>query len=279
MGLLQSRLTIVAAVILGLASQTQALTTDNLEHLATTNGSLTIGDKTFSNFDFLANGLTDFDASQIRVTASIANGVYYLTYAGNISLVSGGPATADLLLNYRVTAATGLINMIDQLYTGSAQPIGGSFLAIDETVRDLNGNLVANSHLDGNDLSDPSPEPGDNLNINPGLGTIDVTKDIAFGSVNGGFISISEVRQSFHQVPEPGTMAMLILGLGILGMVIYQKLGLKLTLEKMTKKSQPRWKCPNQADGKQKRVSRRVHHLVRPMAVPVIYVAKISPSI
>jgi hypothetical protein len=207
----------VAAVLLGLASQAQAVTTDNLDHLATTNGSLTIGDKTFSNFDFLASGLTSFDASQIRVTASVSNGVYYLTYGGNISLVSGGPATADLLLNYRVTATTGLINMIDQLYTGSAQPIGGSFISIDETVRDINGNLVANSHLDGNDLSDPSAEPGDNLFINPGLDTIDVTKDIAFGTVNGGMISVSEVRQSFHQVPEPGTMALFVLGLGIVG--------------------------------------------------------------
>jgi hypothetical protein len=277
MGLLQSRLAMVAAVILGLASQTRAVTTDNLEHLATANGSLTIGDKTFSNFDFLASGLTSFDASQIRVTASVANGVYYLTYAGNISLVSGGPATADLLLNYRVTAATGLINMIDQLYTGSAQPIGGSFLSIDETVRDINGNLVANSHLDGNDLSDPSPEPGDNLFINPALDTIDVTKDIAFGSVNGGFISISEVRQSFHQVPEPGTMASFVLGLAILGMFIYQKLGVGLTSEKVTKKSQPTWKCPNQGNQKQRQVRRRVHHLVRPLTVPVIYVARISP--
>ena len=227
----QPKWALAAAVLLGFASQTQAATTDNLQHLADTDGSLTIGDKTFSNFDFLASGLTSFDASQIQVTASVANGTYFLTWAGNISLVSGsGSITADLLLNYRVTAATGLIDMIDQSYTGSAQPTGGSFLAIDETVRDSQGNLVANSHLDGNDLSDPSEEPGDNLHLNPPQPTIDITKDIAFGIVNGGFVTISEIRQSFHQIPESGTVSMLVLGSAIVGFVVRQKLRPKLPL-------------------------------------------------
>ena len=222
---------LAAAFLLGVASQTQAQTTDNLQHLADTAGSLTIGDKTFSNFDFLTTGLTSFDASQIQVTASLSNGTYFLTWAGNISLVSGaGPVSADLLLNYRVTASTGLITAIDQSYTGSAQPVGGAFLAIDETVRDINGALVANSHLDGNDLSDPSAELGDNLNLNLGQPIIDVTKDIAFGIVDSGFVTISEIRQSFTQIPEAGTTSMLVIGLGILGFVVRQQFRPKLPL-------------------------------------------------
>jgi hypothetical protein len=226
------RWALVAAVALGLASQTGAATTDNLEHLTITGGSLTIGDKTFSNFNFLPSlGLTSFDPSQIRVTASLAGGTYFLTWAGNISLVSGGPATADLMLNYRVTAATGMIDMIDQEFTGSVQPTGGgAFLAIDETVRDINGKRVANSHLDANDMSDTPAEAGDNLNLNPAQQIIDVTKDIAFGIVNGGFVSVSEIRQSFHQVPEAGTTPMLVVGLGILGFVVRQKIRPKLPL-------------------------------------------------
>lgn len=192
-----------------------AATTDNLQHLVATGGSLSIGNMTFSSFDFLASGLTSFDASQIRVTASVSGGVYYLAWAGNMSLVSNGPATADLVLNYRVTASAGLINMIDQFYTGSAQPTGSSFLSIDETVRDTTGRVVANSHLDGSDFSDPFAEPGDNLFINPGQQTLDVTKDLGFGLASGGFVTISEVRQSFHQVPEPGTKGLLVIGLAI----------------------------------------------------------------
>lgn len=217
-------LIVAAAMLLGLACQASAATSDNLKHLVDTGGSLTIGDKVFSNFDFVANGLTSFDPSQIRVTASFDNGVYYLTWAGNMSLVSGGgPASADLVLNYTVTATAGTINMIDQLYTGSAQPSGGSFLAIDETVRDRNGNLVANSHLDAHDLSDPFAEPGDNLNVNPSQSVLHVTKDISFGVVNGGFVTISEVRQSFHQVPEASTTVMLILGLALVGIVTFRQ--------------------------------------------------------
>ncbi len=223
---------LAVAAVMGLAGQTKAAITDNLQNLATTGGSLTVGDKTFSNFSFLASGLTSFDASKIQVTASFAGGTYFLTWGGNISLVSGSgaPVTADLLLNYRVTAATGMINMIDQQFTGSAQPSGGAFLAIDETARDINGNLVANSHLDANDISDPSAEPGDNLNLNPAQQVIDVTKDIAFGIVNGGMISVSEIRQSFHQIPEAGTTSMLVVGLGILGFVVRQKIRPKLPL-------------------------------------------------
>jgi hypothetical protein len=211
-------LTIALACCLAFGSAGLALgqTTDNLQHLVATNGSLTIGDKVFSGFQFNASNLTNFDPSKIQVTASIEGGVYYLTWGGNISLVSSGQATADLLLNYTVTATAGLVNMIDQLYTGSAQPQGGSFLSVDETVRDSQGNLVANSHLQADDLADPFAEPGDNLNINPPRSFLSVTKDIGMGisSSNGGFITISEVRQSFHQVPEPSTAALLCAGLG-----------------------------------------------------------------
>jgi hypothetical protein len=78
----KSKRALAAAIVLRLASQTQAATTDNLQPLADTNSSLTIGDKTFSDFESLASGLTSFDASQIQVTASVANGIYYLTWAG-----------------------------------------------------------------------------------------------------------------------------------------------------------------------------------------------------
>ncbi len=213
-----------AAIILGTASPMSAASTDTLQHLVTTNGSLTIGDKVFTNFDYFASGLTSFDPSQIRVTASFSDGVYYLAWNGNMSLVTAtgsGPVSADLVLNYRVTATSGLINMIDQFYAGSVQPAGSSYLAIDETVRDTTGQVVAHSHLDGNDFGDPFAEPGDNLNIAPGQSVLDVTKDIAFGLVNGGFISVSDVRQSFHQtqVPEAATTSMLVLGLALLALV------------------------------------------------------------
>ncbi|MGD1089822.1 MAG: hypothetical protein ABR955_14040, partial [Verrucomicrobiota bacterium] len=73
----------------------------------TPGASLSIGDKTFSGFAYNESDLTSFDASNIQVTASQVGTSYFLTWGGNMSLVSGGAATADLLLNYTVTANDG----------------------------------------------------------------------------------------------------------------------------------------------------------------------------
>ena len=197
-------MSLVAALSLGVAVQAQ--TSDTLQDLVNTDGSLTIGDKVFSGFDYFASGLTSFDASQIRVTASFSGGVYFLTWDGNISLVSGGTASGDLLLGYTVTAVGGAIDSLDASFTGSAQPSGGSFLAIDETVRDSSGNVLGTMHLDGNQSSAI-------LNINPAQTSLNVTKDIAFGIVNGGFVTVSEISQSFHQVvPESHTSVLFGVG-------------------------------------------------------------------
>ncbi len=218
---------LLAITISAWASLAQAQTTDNLQNLANNNGSLTIGDKTFSDFSFLANGLTNFNASQIQVTVSIESGTYFLTLGGNISLVAGGLSTADFLLNYDVSASNGVISMIDQSYTGSAQPMGGAFLSIDETVRNRSNQnfVVGNSHLQGDDLSDPAAEAGDNLNLSMPSSNLSITTGINLAVVNGGQVSISELRQSFHQtaIPEPGTTAMLILGVGAVALLFRKK--------------------------------------------------------
>src|SRR4029077_7838861 len=92
---------IAAAAPLVLAGGAGAQTSDNLQDLATNHGSLTICDKTFSNFSFTEQGLTSFDPSKIQVTASVNGGTYYLTWDGNMSLTTSsgsGAASADLVL-------------------------------------------------------------------------------------------------------------------------------------------------------------------------------------
>ncbi|MGD0745807.1 MAG: PEP-CTERM sorting domain-containing protein [Verrucomicrobiota bacterium] len=206
--------------VMGVSSLFGQMYTDTLADLADHGGTLSIGDKTFSGFGYFASSdLTSFDPTQIRVEASIgSDGLYYLTWSGNIALATFGTATADLKLNYIVMASAGVISMIDQAYTGSAQ--GGGLLAIDETVSTGNfgGPIVGHSHLDAFDVSDPPTEMNDLINLTPPETFLYVTKDISLAVVSpgGSLVTISQVAQSFHQVPEPSTVLLGSLGIGLL---------------------------------------------------------------
>jgi hypothetical protein len=211
----------IAAVAMAATIQTAqaTLSSDTLANILANNESLTIDDKTFSGFSILGSGLTSFSAANILVTASESGGIDYLTWSGSIAFAGGGPQVADLKLNYIVSASAGAINMIDQAYTGSAQ--GGGLLAIDETVAtgSFGGEIVGNSSLSGVNLSEPPAEGSDNLNIVPPETLLYVTKDITLAAPDGDtvLVTISQVTQSFHQVPEPTTMiagALLLLPLG-----------------------------------------------------------------
>jgi hypothetical protein len=223
--------TILAVLATGVIScglfcqQAQAIASSDLATLAANpNNSISFGDKTFDHFTFNAtSGLNLFDASGITVTAGFdpVSGAFTLTYVGNISAMNlTGAFAGDLTLNYRVTATAGSIFMIDQNYTGSAT--SGSLLTVDETAR-VGGVNVANSHLQflivGNtslvDFSDPPAETGDSLNVNPPQSVLDVTKDILLTGTNG-VATVSQVQQSFHQLPDGGS-AVALLGIALAG--------------------------------------------------------------
>jgi hypothetical protein len=222
----------ILAVAIGLVAAFQtaqaSLTSSTLASLSD-GGSLSVGDKTFTGFSYLASGLTSFNAAEIVVTASIGNdGVYYLTWGGNMGYSSSSlqASSADLLLKYIVTANAGQIDMIDQSYTGGTE--NGS-INVTETVRaNVNGlgnEIVATSHLT---TTLNSEFVGPNLYVNPAQTTLYVTKDIYFTVYGKGYASVSEVSQSFHQtaVPEPSTVvagALLLLPFGVSTLRILRK--------------------------------------------------------
>jgi hypothetical protein len=205
---------------IGAGSLSAQIYTDTLADLAAHGGSLSVGDKTFSGFSYFASSdLTSFDPTQITVSAGIgSDGVYYLTWSGNIALATFSTAVADLKLNYIVMASGGSIAIIDQADTGSAQ--GGGLLAVDETAAlgSFGGQIVGQSHLTALDVSDPPAEINDVLNIVPPQTFLYVTKDIALAGIapSGSLVTISQVSQSFHQVPEPGGLLFGCLGGGLL---------------------------------------------------------------
>ena len=229
--------TILAVLATGVIScglfcqQAQAIATDSLANLVANNGSLTIGDKTFTNFTFTNNGLTSFNASGITVTASIdaGTGIYFLSYTGSINYQTTalGATSADLFLSYRVTATAGLIDYIDQRYTGGiAQGTIGS-LQVDESVNAGAGNL-AESHLSAPLDSSDFPgftEIGDNLFPPTPQPFLNVSKDITLGIFRDAnsdpsilsSVTISRVEQSFHQVVPDGGSAVALLGIALAG--------------------------------------------------------------
>jgi hypothetical protein len=221
-------LAVVFTSTAGVTSLFAQVYTDSLADLINPHGnysSLTIDDKTFSQFSIVGSGLTSFDPANIVVTAYVNNGIDYLTWAGNISFTGGGPSTADLVLNYVVSASAGSINMIDQAYTGTAT--GSGLLAISETVAtgSYGGTVVGNSQLSNVDLSDPPAEFNDNLNIVPPQTLLYVTKDITLAIPNSNLtlVTVSQVTQSFHQVPEPGTVLLGCLAGGLLLLLKLQR--------------------------------------------------------
>jgi hypothetical protein len=210
-----------------------------LSQLASSGGSLTIGDKTFSNFGWTPSGAAgsqlNADAANLIVSAYIGNGVTgavgvdYLDFSGFIGVDNtSGSANllGDLLLKYTVTANPGSISMIDQQYTPNAVPATGQII-IGETVS-ANGTIVGNSTLTLNPshLSDPPTVAGDNLVIDPSQSELSVIKDISITADPGSLVGLSDVQQSFHQVPEPTTVlagALLLLPLGASALRILRK--------------------------------------------------------
>jgi hypothetical protein len=209
-------ITIIAATTMMAVIQTAQASLTLAQFAA--GGTLSIDDKTFTGSTYTESGLTSFDPNLIIVSVSQSGGIDYLTWSGNMSLTTGsaGLTTADLKLTYIVSASHGTINGIDQAFVGSS--VNG-FLTVDESVNTggFAGTLVAYSHLEIGDFTDPPAEGFDVLPIIPPQTLLYVTKDMAFATIGPGLTTVSSVTQSFHQVPEPTTMvagALLLLPFG-----------------------------------------------------------------
>ncbi len=233
-----------AILLSGVLCQT-AQAQETLANLAG-GGTLTVGDKTFSGFSYTESGLTSFNAANITVTASAVGNVDYLTWAGNISLASiggsGTTAAGNLLLNYVVTATGGnTINEIAQNYTGTVAS-GSATIGIAETVTAPNagGATLGSAYLSGTYTYEPnfSNVPlslnGSEPFISLPQSILDVMNNISMGPVNAepipGFpgyydasVHVSQIQQSFEQIPEPTTIALLLLPFGATALRVLRK--------------------------------------------------------
>jgi hypothetical protein len=222
-----------AAAMVGLLQTAQAqLASESalLSALEAQGGSLTVGDKTFSDFSYNASLLPGFSAAGITVTATEVSANYYtLTWNGTIQVSStSGLVSGDLVLGYVVAATGGAIGSIDQSYTGGVLGGVGSLGVTENAYTPApNRQLVATSVLTTTLTSENPPNtytttPATILIVDPPQSVLDITKDISINvdnTSNTGLdtSTISVIEQSFEEVPEATTLiagALLVLPFG-----------------------------------------------------------------
>jgi hypothetical protein len=202
------------------AVRSQAVT---LADLIANNGTITSGDKVFSNFTYqVTAGSTLTAASGVNVSAIQTFGNYGLEFQGGWQNTSVG-TTADALITYVVTAPGPYI-IDNELYgnpfvlAGNAAGQSGT-VSIVETLHGVAVNSSIGVPLEIHDIASYNAVTGNTdhqtvlsdhqtfANVN----TLKASKDMLFTN-NGLTPSLSFVDQTFSQsnVPEPGVLGMLL---------------------------------------------------------------------
>ncbi|MEA5552315.1 PEP-CTERM sorting domain-containing protein [Anabaena cylindrica UHCC 0172] len=207
--------TLATIATLSASAQAAILTGNVLLSDLLAGNSYQLGDKLFDNFrDFSTlnlGGATGPQSNQIGVFGEIVGSAYNLVFQSPFWTVSGTQAI-DTTFKYDVTVLdpNKWITKVDlELDVYGVSAVGNPFITIVDTVDLLDPgtgsvNLLATS---------VSPFDSVIKDLNPPQKKISVAKDIAVVA-NGGFASISVLKQSVHQnVPESSTL----LGLFVLG--------------------------------------------------------------
>lgn len=223
---------VLAAAVLTLTSFSTALaqSTVKLSDLIG-GGSLTSGDKLFTNWGFSAAGnvdvlLTPADINVTPITDVDGNFGFRL----QSGFFAGAGQFADYLLTYRVTVTDPTKQIIDLHLVFNGAATGGGNTNVAETATAPGGfvkQLFVFNNGGGNfDLSDEVEFPDSPQSF------LEVSKDIFLtgGSPTGqGFAVISLIDQTFSQtgrrdgVPEPSTLALFGVGAGTLGFLAWRR--------------------------------------------------------
>lgn len=217
---------ILPVLFLSLVVQASAIP---LSTLISGGGSITQGDKIFSNFSATLNNsgttpgaaTTPADLSGIDVNGIFLGGLNGLAFSGNINAIAppGTTASLDILLSYTVTVAPGsgaLISDIHLLFNGTcraqttASPTGICDVNTTESVVD-GTEIIGSAQVDALNQSDTA-------DLTRLVTSATVVKDISLTAIDNAVANISFIDQLVSQtVPEPGTILLLGIGLGAVG--------------------------------------------------------------
>lgn len=218
---------LIAAAIAGVmftGSAAQAATTlvpaQNLGALISTNGSITVGDKTFSNFTYTPTGDMP-TAANVNVAGILSNiGNLGIEFIGGFTDRVGGGAS-DAFITYRVTVNDPTMRITDG-HLDSNLDSGGSvgtgkvtekFFAVTPSTPTI-GSFTTNFTANNNSISQVNDAYVWGL---PGYTVIDVTKDILIDTTSGVAVTMSSVDQTFSQTPVVPLPAAAWAGLSMLG--------------------------------------------------------------
>ena len=210
----------VAAVV-GLSLAPREASAVLLSDLIARQGSVVSGDKLFDNFKLTITPITAgfyvADPAAIDVQAKTFGPDYGIQFAGPMFASSGAAVALLLEFDATVTDSTKYLHDIGLAFNGVATGSQG-VTSVTETIFLPNTNTaVAQAYVaapaplsDHIVFSSPAPAP---------LQKVHVVKDIKLIAGPDGIASISFIRQSFSQVPEPGSLLMLATGVaGLLGL-------------------------------------------------------------
>lgn len=178
---------------------------------------MTVGDKTFSEFEYTFTGEMPGPTLVNVIPIQDDDGNYGIRFQGGFMDLPSSPGASDALITYMVEAGEGFL-ISDAHLQGNPNALGATgSISVTETFLPLGQQGEYTMEI----FDDENLEEAvlvDWVYFLPPVKKLNVQKDILAIAVNTGqSVTMSFVDQTFSQIPEPATVLLLITGVLVIG--------------------------------------------------------------